>query len=499
MTHQGSVLAVAFSPDGKSLLTGSADHTARLWDAATGHPIGQPMKHQGSVGTVAFSPVVKLILSVGGNTARLWKVPIVEGDVRRLVNWIDVVTGEVLVPSGAILKMDAQTWYRRRRQLEELGGAPDEKVAPGQQREFLDRQVSEESERAGLWFAAAWHLDRLIISNPTDGSLYVRRGQAHAELGQWNKVVDDYSKVIALGADGWDTWFRRGQAYTALRQSNSAIADYTKAITLEPDHPEPWLWRGEVFFGLRQWDTAIADYTKVIELAPNEREAWVGRGDAHAQLGQWDQADADLTKAIELYPEAIELNPHWSEPHFLQADVRLAAGDIEGYRRACGTLLKAFGETREPENANAVARTIVLAPDALPDFNLVVKLAEKAVAQAPGNFDYLRTLGAVLYRARRFDAAVEKLTETAKNPGPSGEVSNAYNWLFLAMVHHRLGHADEARQWLDKAVERIDRLGHETTGEAADVPRLSWRERTTLDRLRREAEALVQGAAGDTK
>ena len=38
MMHQASVQAVAFSPDGKTVLTGSWDKTARLWDAATGQP-----------------------------------------------------------------------------------------------------------------------------------------------------------------------------------------------------------------------------------------------------------------------------------------------------------------------------------------------------------------------------------------------------------------------------------------------------------------------------
>ena len=37
---------MAFSPDGKTVLTGSQDKTARLWDAATGEPIGQPMEHR---------------------------------------------------------------------------------------------------------------------------------------------------------------------------------------------------------------------------------------------------------------------------------------------------------------------------------------------------------------------------------------------------------------------------------------------------------------------
>ena len=62
LLHQLWIFAVAFSPDGKTVLTGSKDKTARLWDAATGMSLGPPSPKQtrsrrsGQVYTVAFSP-----------------------------------------------------------------------------------------------------------------------------------------------------------------------------------------------------------------------------------------------------------------------------------------------------------------------------------------------------------------------------------------------------------------------------------------------------------
>ncbi|MBI3822361.1 MAG: WD40 repeat domain-containing protein [Planctomycetes bacterium] len=61
--HTDEVWAVAVSPDGKSIASGSQDKTARIWDFATGNEITQLPKFAGRVTAVAFSPDNKTLLA----------------------------------------------------------------------------------------------------------------------------------------------------------------------------------------------------------------------------------------------------------------------------------------------------------------------------------------------------------------------------------------------------------------------------------------------------
>jgi WD40 repeat protein len=70
-----SFTSVAFSPDGRFVLTGAMDKTLRLWDAATGAEIRSFAGHAQTVHAVAFSPDGRKAVS-GGNDRqiKLWDV-----------------------------------------------------------------------------------------------------------------------------------------------------------------------------------------------------------------------------------------------------------------------------------------------------------------------------------------------------------------------------------------------------------------------------------------
>ena len=71
--HTSLVESVSYSPDGKTIASGSRDNTIRLWDATTGKHLNTLTGHADSVKSVSYSPDGKMIASGSwDNTIRLW-------------------------------------------------------------------------------------------------------------------------------------------------------------------------------------------------------------------------------------------------------------------------------------------------------------------------------------------------------------------------------------------------------------------------------------------
>ena len=73
--HSEKVNSVAFSPDGKTLASGSVDKTIEIWDVSSGEVKATLLGHGGSVDSVVFSPDGRTLASASEDkTIKLWGV-----------------------------------------------------------------------------------------------------------------------------------------------------------------------------------------------------------------------------------------------------------------------------------------------------------------------------------------------------------------------------------------------------------------------------------------
>jgi Flp pilus assembly protein TadD len=375
------------------------------------------------------------------------------------------------------------------------------------------RRLADDRRLKKQWSPALWHLDRLVEADPTawryrvdrgrvlfrldqrseaeqefaraasghpdDSELWIERGTAYAEIGRWDQTAADFIHAIDRGAGDPRVWYWRalaglgGDLTDTYGRLKRRLLD--RALIRKPNDPELWLDRGRTLAGQRQWPGVVATTTKAIALDPGASGPWIERGRAHAEQGQWRQAASDLAQALAIGVGSED----WLVVHEA-AIAQLGSGDAHDYHRLCTRILAHFAQTEDPETARGVAYTCALAEGAVTDLSRPVRLAEKAIAgewpEGGPNWRFRATLALALYRAGRYDAALQRARE-AIAASPEGD--NGANRLLLAMAHHRLGNAGDARRWLQKGLAW-------QAGKEAD-----WHDRLVYQILRREAHAML--------
>ena len=136
-----------------------------------------------------------------------------------------------------------------------------------------------------------------------------------------------------------------------------------------------------------------------------------------------------------------------------------------------------------------MARACTLAPDAVAETSRPGRLAEKALQAAARQFWSLTEQGALAYRAGRFQEAVPLFEQSLRADAKPGRA--VLNWLWLALANQRLGKAEEARRWLDKAQAWLDQYRDGMPARADEELGLHLHNWLEAHVLRREAEALL--------
>jgi eukaryotic-like serine/threonine-protein kinase len=75
LVHQNTIYGATFSPDGRMLLSCSSDNTAKLWAIPSGQPLARPIGLHRAIHIVAFTPQGRSLATQDGELVRLWALP----------------------------------------------------------------------------------------------------------------------------------------------------------------------------------------------------------------------------------------------------------------------------------------------------------------------------------------------------------------------------------------------------------------------------------------
>jgi tetratricopeptide (TPR) repeat protein len=236
--------------------------------------------------------------------------------------------------------------------------------------------------------------------------------------------------------------------------------------------------RARSFMERKQWALAEAAFDEAMRARPFNLAIVLERGELYARRGLWRDAADYYATIVEKYPDEAPF-------HYELAIARLIAGDLAGYRAACAAMLARFAMAEDVQSTNRLAYACIYAPDAVTDMPALIRACERSVRGFEGGE---RVVGAALYRAGRFDEALKRFEQAHKVFQP-----RAWDWLFLAMIHGRLGQGSEARRFLEHAdgwIVAADAAPPATRGEGPRWSNLT--EKPTILLLRGEAEAVVR-------
>ena len=127
--HLGAVKITAFSPDGKYLVTGGRDRTAKLWEVATGREMRTFLGHEGTVQALCFTPDGKYIATGStDNTVKLWNI--LNTELIRTYKVKDRVTSIDFTSDGKYIVIGGYDWYGKIFETETGKFIRDFKVSP---------------------------------------------------------------------------------------------------------------------------------------------------------------------------------------------------------------------------------------------------------------------------------------------------------------------------------------------------------------------------------
>lgn len=226
----GAVTSIAISPDGKTLASGNSDRTVRLWDMQTRQQIGEPLTgHSDFIRSLVFSPDGKTLAS-GGNDQiiRLWDVDKLEQIGEPLIGHENLIWCMAISPDGKILASGGSDTTIRLWDVD-IGQEVGEPLT-GHNTDIRSLAFSPDGK-----ILASTGNDETIVFWDTDNWQLIRRIRTGHESLVSTLAFSPDGKALASGS--WDETIRLWNVETGRQIGETLLGhtSYVRHVVFSPD------------------------------------------------------------------------------------------------------------------------------------------------------------------------------------------------------------------------------------------------------------------------
>ena len=387
--HSSVIYSVAFSPDGQRIVTGSADQTAKVWEAASGRALLTLTGHSDEVCSVAFSPDSRRIatasedktakvwdaasgrelLTLKGHSALIWAVAF-SPDGQRIVTGSYDGTAKVW---DAASGRELLTLKGHSNWVDGVAFSPDgRRIVTGS-----------DDNTAKVWEAATGR-ELLTLKGHSGGGMSVAFSPDGQRIvtGSRDQTARVWEAARPEQVAAWQKEDERAKIYDQLKQASAlaGVGNLAEAGQL--------LTRS-----LTQADNSAALTVQIL----------TDRANLRARSGRWEEAAADLARAIENDPTDEML---W----LCLAGIQVQTGQLDAYRELCRKSLERFGRTTDPYTGDRIAKGCLILPGSGANLATITTMADAAVTegQHTGDLPWFQFCkGLAEYRQGRFASAAD--------------------------------------------------------------------------------------------
>lgn len=146
-------------------------------------------------------------------------------------------------------------------------------------------------------------INNVLAISSGDMSDYYRRGHSYESLGQFDKAMEDYSKLIELDSNLEVGYLLRGILKTTHISPEEGLFDLDKVIELDPDNTHAYTYRGIANLKLFNYEEALLNFDKVVELDPKNTDALLNKSSALVKIKRYQDAIQAINHLLEINPQ----------------------------------------------------------------------------------------------------------------------------------------------------------------------------------------------------